>query len=197
MAARLPRDRPRQTQARPDRVPQQRRRSPEPDCPRSIQSSRHSGNSVLCPRSVPSTKRLIRSLRKSRRESYCENQIASDVFTQPGSLASLSRCLRYVCFPPNCDHSGRLGTSVSGRDWKFFRIKQVTSPVSTTRCQTDCSAGCARAKMRRRGGWDTAANDPLRIYSRVGHIGRWAIARGLYERLNGPRPTGVEPHAGR
>jgi hypothetical protein len=32
-----------------------------------IQSPRHSGNSVLCPRSVPSTKRLIRSPRKSRR----------------------------------------------------------------------------------------------------------------------------------
>src|SRR6202030_2067130 len=32
-----------------------------------IQSSRHSGNSVLCPRSIPSTKRFIRSLRKSRR----------------------------------------------------------------------------------------------------------------------------------
>src|SRR5215467_8178567 len=32
-----------------------------------IQSSRHSGNSVLCRRSVPSTKRFIRSLRKPRR----------------------------------------------------------------------------------------------------------------------------------
>src|ERR1700704_7011981 len=32
-----------------------------------IQSSRHSGNSVFCPRSIPSTKRFIRSLRKSRR----------------------------------------------------------------------------------------------------------------------------------
>src|SRR6266498_3691346 len=32
-----------------------------------IQSSRHSGNSVFCPRSVPSTKRFIRPLRKSRR----------------------------------------------------------------------------------------------------------------------------------
>src|SRR5580700_7279864 len=32
-----------------------------------IQSSRHSGNRVLCPRSIPSTKRFIRSLRKSRR----------------------------------------------------------------------------------------------------------------------------------
>src|SRR5215468_663193 len=32
-----------------------------------IQSSRHSGNSVLCWRSVPSTKRFIRSLRKPRR----------------------------------------------------------------------------------------------------------------------------------
>src|ERR1700726_4332091 len=31
------------------------------------QSSRHSGNNVLCPRSIPSTKRFIRSLRKSRR----------------------------------------------------------------------------------------------------------------------------------
>src|SRR5207302_9050022 len=33
----------------------------------SIQSSRHSGNRVLCPRSIPSTKRFIRFLRKSRR----------------------------------------------------------------------------------------------------------------------------------
>src|SRR5436853_2897451 len=32
-----------------------------------IQSCRHSGNSVLCPRSAPSTKRLIRSSRKSRK----------------------------------------------------------------------------------------------------------------------------------
>src|ERR1700732_319502 len=32
-----------------------------------IQSSRHSGNSAPCPRSIPSTKRFIRSLRKSRR----------------------------------------------------------------------------------------------------------------------------------
>src|ERR1700732_1376941 len=32
-----------------------------------IQSSRHSGNRVLCPRSIPSTKRFIQSLRKSRR----------------------------------------------------------------------------------------------------------------------------------
>jgi hypothetical protein len=32
-----------------------------------IQSSRHSGNRVLCPRSILTTKRFIRSLRKSRR----------------------------------------------------------------------------------------------------------------------------------
>src|SRR3977135_4060505 len=32
-----------------------------------IHSSRHSGKRVLCPRSIPSTKRFIRSLRKSRR----------------------------------------------------------------------------------------------------------------------------------
>src|ERR1700730_16329429 len=32
-----------------------------------IQSSRHSGKRVLCPRSIPSTKRFIRSLRQSRR----------------------------------------------------------------------------------------------------------------------------------
>ena len=31
------------------------------------QSSRHSGNSVLCPRSMPAIKRFIRPLRKSRR----------------------------------------------------------------------------------------------------------------------------------
>ncbi len=33
-----------------------------------IQSSRHSGNSVLCPRSVPSTKRVIRCSRESYRK---------------------------------------------------------------------------------------------------------------------------------
>src|SRR3974377_2162834 len=37
-----------------------------------IQSSRHSGNSVLCPRSTPSTKRLI----SFSRESHRENRIA-------------------------------------------------------------------------------------------------------------------------
>src|SRR5258708_5780380 len=45
-----------------------------------IQSSRHSGNSVLCPRSVPSTKRFIRSPRKSRR-----NHTASLTSTSPFS----------------------------------------------------------------------------------------------------------------
>src|SRR6202023_899248 len=32
-----------------------------------IHSSRHSGKRVLCPRTIPSTKRFIRSFRKSRR----------------------------------------------------------------------------------------------------------------------------------
>ena len=54
----------------------------------SIQSSKHSGNSLLCPRSVPSTKRLIRSLRKSRRNHIAKNQMNRRVFTQPGSFAT-------------------------------------------------------------------------------------------------------------
>jgi hypothetical protein len=56
-----------------------------------IQSSRHSGNSVLYPRSVSSTKRLIRS----SRESYRENHTKRGVFTHgviPGS--SLLRAFR-------------------------------------------------------------------------------------------------------
>src|SRR5262249_9001776 len=52
----------------------------------STQSSRHSGNSVAWPRSIPSTKRLIRSLRQKAAESYSANQITKCVFTQPGSI---------------------------------------------------------------------------------------------------------------
>src|ERR1700720_3188279 len=48
-----------------------------------IQSSRHSGNSVLCPRSIPSTKRFIRSLRKSRRNHTA--RITRRVFTHGGN----------------------------------------------------------------------------------------------------------------
>ena len=43
-------------------------------------------------------------------------------------------------------------------------------------------------------------NDPLRSDSGVSHIDSWAIACGLYGRwrgLNGPRPPGDQPHAGR
>src|SRR5262245_21873170 len=54
----------------------------------STQSSRHSGNSVAWPRSIPSTKRLIRSLRQKAAESYSANQITKRVFTQPGSIAT-------------------------------------------------------------------------------------------------------------
>src|SRR6266852_1563139 len=50
-----------------------------------IQSSRLSGNSVLCPRSAPSTKRFIRSSPQIVRESYRANHIKRSVFTQPGS----------------------------------------------------------------------------------------------------------------
>jgi hypothetical protein len=50
----------------------------------------HSGNSVICPRSEPSTKRLIESLRKSRRESYRENQMKQCVFTQAGLTRQLA-----------------------------------------------------------------------------------------------------------
>ena len=66
----------------------------------SIQSSKHSGNSLLCPRSVPSTKRLIRSLRKSRRNHIAENQMNRRVFTpdqghsRPSHLApAAEQCL--------------------------------------------------------------------------------------------------------
>ena len=48
------------------------------------QSSRHSGNSVLCPRSVPSTKRLIRL----SRESYRENRTVRRFYTA-SSLGAL------------------------------------------------------------------------------------------------------------
>jgi hypothetical protein len=46
----------------------------------SIQSSRHSGNRVLCPRSVPSTKRFIRPSAAAKNQ-RCENHMKRGVFT--------------------------------------------------------------------------------------------------------------------
>src|SRR4030088_1719062 len=54
-----------------------------------IQSSRHSGKTVLCPRSIPSTKRFIRSPPQIAQESYRQNHIERRVFTQPGSEAEI------------------------------------------------------------------------------------------------------------
>src|SRR3954464_13259881 len=49
-----------------------------------IQSSRHSGNKVDCPRSAPTKKRFIDSLPPNREE----NHNIQDVFTQPGSFTT-------------------------------------------------------------------------------------------------------------
>src|SRR5260221_12942186 len=59
-----------------------------------IQSSRHSGNSVACARSVPSTKRLIRSSRESlarltRNEAFLHSL---GHFRQIDTLPTLSAC---------------------------------------------------------------------------------------------------------
>ena len=65
----------------------------------SIQSSRHSGNSVLCPRSTPSTKRFIQS--PTAPESLLSSiLIKQPVFTQPGSLTDVGPNERHVrlCF---------------------------------------------------------------------------------------------------
>ena len=57
----------------------------------SIHSSRHSGNKVDCPRSAPTKKRFIDFPPPKNRE---ENHNIQDVFTQPGSFASLRRAAR-------------------------------------------------------------------------------------------------------
>ena len=59
-----------------------------------IQSSRHSGSSVLCPRSVPSTNRFIRSPQFAQK-SYRENQIKQGVFTQPRPKADIGEAFQY------------------------------------------------------------------------------------------------------
>src|SRR5262249_10405763 len=56
---------------------------------------------VACSRSIPSTKRLIRSLRKLRRKSYSANHITKCVFTQPGSIAVFSLCPTWVSLSPD------------------------------------------------------------------------------------------------
>ena len=61
MAVPLPRDRPRQTRARPDRVRRRRHQLREPDCPRRSSPPGIRETVSICPRSTPSTKRFIRS----------------------------------------------------------------------------------------------------------------------------------------
>src|SRR6476646_798839 len=66
----------------------------------SMKSSRHSGNSVDCPRSAPETKRFINSPVESR-----ENHKHRDgVFTQPGSQAEVATLRRDVRSTPNNGH---------------------------------------------------------------------------------------------
>src|ERR1700732_5554065 len=59
-----------------------------------IQSSRHSGNRVLCPRSIPSTKRFIRSLpRESHRPArfYTWGNSGIEPYPGPGNQLSKDR----------------------------------------------------------------------------------------------------------
>src|ERR1700693_1323378 len=62
-----------------------------------IQSSRHSGKRVLCPRSIPSTKRFIRFLRKSRRN-HTARITSTRVFTH-GVIGA--GAFRPRCMPPS------------------------------------------------------------------------------------------------
>jgi hypothetical protein len=58
--------------------------------------TRHSGKSVLCPRSVPSTKRRIPS--SATVESHCGVNHIKRVFTQPGSGATFLPCAGNVAY---------------------------------------------------------------------------------------------------
>jgi hypothetical protein len=60
---------------------------------------------VLCPRSVPSTKRLIRSSAKSCGNHTTRITWDSSVFTQPGSFTSILECPLRVRFPPDSDRT--------------------------------------------------------------------------------------------
>src|SRR5262245_15018161 len=77
----------------------------------SIQSSRHSGNSVLCSRSVPSTKRFIRPSAAAKNQ-RCENHTKEGVFTQPGSKADrLAVNIFRLEYPQEQTSSRHSGTS--------------------------------------------------------------------------------------
>ena len=78
-----------------------------------IQSSRHSGNSVLCPRSAPSTKRFIRSLRKSRRNHTGESLAPARFYiarVRLGHRAMSARCPDHPQKRPCSGHSGSAGS---------------------------------------------------------------------------------------
>src|SRR6476646_4161901 len=53
------------------------------------------GNSVICPRSALSMKRLIPIPPQIAQESYCENHLGQSVFTQPRPRADLA-CPQFI-----------------------------------------------------------------------------------------------------
>src|SRR5262249_31324000 len=68
-----------------------------------IQSARHSGKSVACPRSIPSTKRFIRPPAASNH--CCENHTKRRVFTQPGSNCDMAASPCHFRSSPISRHS--------------------------------------------------------------------------------------------
>ncbi len=107
----------------------------------SMKSSRHSGNSVHCPRSASSTKRLINSPTESRENhnsstAFSHSQGQTRTLRLSGRMSVLpprtdiERPLRHVRFVPGKDALKLRGDYVrelaflSGLSWRFANIKR-------------------------------------------------------------------------
>src|SRR6516165_4725048 len=105
-ADRLPRARPGQIPARPDRVHQQRRRSPERDYSRRSNllgtPETASSDRDPCPRQSASF-----DPPQQCKNHRCETHTKQSVFTQPGSKADKASCLDFVRFTPESRQAAR------------------------------------------------------------------------------------------
>src|SRR5580704_7993864 len=131
-----------------------------------IQSSRHSGKSVLCPRSIPSTKRLIRSLRKSR-SNHTARITSTRVFLHSQGQLPSSRTLSRT--------SARIRT---------IACTLYASPLADEKCERNCvalEAVTSRPEIQCRG-------EGAGCYS-------GQVYRGRASGFQGAEPTGLPPHS--
>jgi hypothetical protein len=101
----------------------------------STHSSRHSGNSVDCPRSAPSTKRFMNCPPANRQA----NHSRQFVFTQPGSDSDICVFLNDVrSKPTNGSRAARTARPFRATSGLMHRKQRLTRSPPSARVSSDC-----------------------------------------------------------